>query len=84
MAFWRFCEASFSCLRDFCEDRERSDGQTSCLHQSNFPSAIKKTPILAAKWVFLEWFAHVCRVTLAVETLWKLFFAKMQRDKYDD
>jgi len=36
---------------------------------------------LAAKWVFLEWFAQVWQAGAAVETLWKLFFAKMRRFK---
>jgi hypothetical protein len=54
------------------------------LHQSNFPLAIEKTPILAAKWVFLEWFARVSQAARAVETLWKLFFAKKLRDRLDD
>jgi hypothetical protein len=51
------------------------------LRHSNPASAIKKRRVLAAKWVFLEWFAQVCQAGPAVETLWKLFFAKKRRAK---
>jgi hypothetical protein len=49
------------------------------LHHGNSASAIQNPGVLAAKWVFLEWFARVWQARAAVETLWKLFFAKMHR-----
>jgi hypothetical protein len=51
------------------------------LHHSNSISTTEKPVVLAAKWVFLEWFARVWQAHAAVETLWKLFFAKMRRGK---
>jgi hypothetical protein len=49
------------------------------LHHGNSASAIQNPVVLAAKWVFLEWFAQVWQSRAAVETLWKLFTAKMRR-----
>lgn len=43
------------------------------LRKSNSIPAIPKSFVLAAKWLFLEWFAAFRQDLPAVETLWKLF-----------